>query len=82
MENNKTNQKLCELCHEIATNLCFNCHNYYCDSCYKFVHEKKNNTNHKKENIDPFVPIDIKCPIHKNIPMNLFCVDEKGKLNI
>ena len=81
MEQNKINEKLCELCREIATNLCLNCNNYYCDSCYKFVHEKKNNTNHKKESIDPFVPIDLKCPIHPNIPLNLFCVDENGKLN-
>ena len=34
--------------------------------------------NHKKENIDPFIPIELKCPIHPQNPMNLFCVDEKG----
>ena len=25
-----------------------------------------------------FVPIDIKCPEHDRVPINLFCLDEKG----
>ena len=72
------NIKLCDICEINATLLCLNCSSYFCDSCYKFVHDKKAKTQHKKEKIDPFVPIDIKCPDHPNNPMNLFCVDEKG----
>ena len=53
---------------------------YFCDSCYKFVHEKKKNNNHQKVDIDPFVPFDTKCPEHPNVPVNLFCIDDKGKL--
>ena len=80
MKDFSTNQKLCELCSELAKNLCLKCNSYFCDSCFKFVHDKKNNITHKKENIDPFAPIDTKCPFHSNIPINLFCVDEKGKI--
>ena len=75
----ESNQKQCELCGEIPKNLCFECNMYFCDSCYKFVHEKKKNIQHKKEAIDPFIPIDTKCPKHPNVPLNLFCIDEKGK---
>ena len=76
---NENKIKLCEICETNATVLCLNCSCYYCESCFKFVHEKKAKSNHKKESIDPFVPIDTKCPDHPNIPMNLFCIDEKGK---
>lgn len=74
------NFKSCDICEERATSLCFNCFNYFCDSCFKFVHDKKPKSEHKKDNIDPFVPIDIKCPEHPNNPMNLFCLDERGKI--
>ena len=40
----------------------------------------KKNDNHKKETIDAFVPIDLKCPNHPKIPLNLFCLDEMGKI--
>ena len=73
-------QKQCELCGETAKSLCLQCNSYFCDSCYKFVHDKKKNLEHKKEVIDPFVPIDTKCLSHPIIPLNLFCIDEKGKL--
>ena len=79
MEKNQRNNKHCEICKELATSLCLQCMNYFCDSCYKFVHDKKVNINHKKEKIDFFVPIDIKCPEHPSNLLNLFCVDEKGK---
>jgi len=82
MEQNKKNEKTCEICREPAKILCLNCNSYLCDSCSKFVHEKKNNIQHRKEEIDPYIPIDIKCPDHPNIPMNLFCVDDKGEYNI
>ena len=71
--------KECNICKSNATLLCFQCDNYFCESCYKFVHDKQVNSNHKKESIDPFIPIDIKCPDHPKENMNLFCVDEKGK---
>ena len=70
--------KHCEICEEMANYLCLSCSWYYCESCFKFVHDKKAKSNHKKESIDPFVPIDTKCPDHPNNSMNLFCVDEKG----
>ena len=70
--------KECEICKTNASCLCFQCNNYYCESCYKFVHDKQANSSHKKESIDPFMPIDIKCPDHPQDRMYLFCVDEKG----
>ena len=80
MEVNQKNLKKCEICKdEEATTLCLDCYNYFCEDCFKFIHDKKMNRNHKKEKIDLFVPLDIMCPKHKRIPMNLFCIDEKGK---
>ena len=73
-------KKICEFCDSTATCLCFRCRNYYCDQCYKFIHDKTKNSGHKKEEIDPFVPIDLKCPEHPEHPVYLFCADEKGKL--
>ena len=71
--------KECEICGKNATCLCFICINYYCDKCYKMNHDNEKNAQHKKEGIDPYVPIDLKCTEHPNVPLNLFCVDEKGK---
>ena len=51
----------------------------FCDTCFKYVHDKKTKP-HEKEQIDLFVPIDIKCPEHPLVPLNLFCTDEKGNL--
>ena len=82
MEIKKYKEKTCELCGELAKSLCLKCNSYFCDSCYKFVHEKKKNNNHQKVDIDPFVPFDTKCPEHPNVPVNLFCIDDKGKLFI
>jgi len=78
MELNQKNFKQCEICEIEATNLCLECSNYYCDACYKYVHDKKAKKNHKKEKIDFFAPIDTKCIEHPKILMNLFCIDEKG----
>ena len=72
--------KECETCASNATCLCFKCKEYYCDSCFKWIHDKKINSNHKKEKIDIYVPIDIYCQEHPDTTLNLFCVDEKGKL--
>ena len=71
--------KECEICKSNATCLCLKSYSYFCDSCFKFVHDKQANSNHKKDIIDPFIPIDIKCPEHDKHQMDLFCIDEKGK---
>ena len=83
MEKNQKNFKKCDLCESQATTLCFDCFcNYFCDSCYKYIHDKKENSNHKKENIDYTLPIDTRCPEHPKNSLNLFCLDEKGnKIN-
>ena len=73
--------KQCEICKvEEAKTLCLDCYNYFCESCYKCVHDKKMNSNHKIEKIDLFVPINTICPEHTKSPINLFCIDEKGKI--
>ena len=51
---------------------------YLCEKCFKFIHEKKPKSQHKKEVIDLFVPINIKCSLHSEDNINLFCIDEKG----
>ena len=71
--------KKCEICNSDANCLCFKCNNYYCQNCYKMIHDLKKGPNHKKEIIDPFVPIDLKCPEHTEHPMFFFIIDEKGK---
>jgi len=48
----------------------------------KLIHEKKLKSHHKKELIDYYVPIELKCPLHPNNSNNLFCSDEKGKLHL
>ena len=75
----KENSKQCEIC---KVNLCLDCHSYFCETCFKCVHDIKQNSNHKKEKIDLFIPIETKCPEHEGSPMNLFCIDDKGKLKI
>ena len=80
MEKNKNGIKECDICSSNATCLCFKCLQYFCDSCYKFIHDKRKNSEHKKKLIDPYVPIDIKCPEHPNGIMDFFCVNEKGNL--
>ena len=72
--------KDCHFCGENATSLCFECLEYFCDNCFKIIHSLKKTLNHKKEKIDLYAPIDLKCPEHSNIPINLFCIDEKGNI--
>ena len=79
MNQKSNNIKKCEICENEATSLCFKCISYFCDSCYKFIHDKQNNSLHTKEKIDYYVPIDTKCSHHPKIPITLFCIDEKGK---
>ena len=71
--------KLCEFCKANATFLCFQCKIYFCEKCFKVIHDLKKNPQHEKEKIDPYIEIDVKCPDHPEYPMDLFCIDEKGK---
>ena len=81
MENKQKNYKQCDICQDTeAESLCPQCFSYYCDDCYKTVHNKKRNKEHKKEAIDFNVPIDTRCPDHAGNNINLFCIDEKGNL--
>ena len=65
--------KKCDICDTTdATCLCFQCMSYYCDPCHKFCHKSERKKVHKKEKIDYFEPIDIKCPEHELHPMDLF----------
>ena len=84
MEEKKYNFKYCTICKSQATFLCPFCldgiGSYYCDLCYKMIHDKKENMNHKKEKIDYYLPIDLRCKVHQNIPLNLFCINEKGNI--
>ena len=69
----------CEICKlKEAKNICFDCFSYYCDSCFKLIHDMQANNEHKKEIIDYFAPIELKCKKHPKNIMNLFCIDEKG----
>ena len=70
--------KECLLCTSFASCLCLVCNNYFCDSCYTTIHDKPKSKNHKKEDIDPFIPIDLYCPKHPKDRLNLFCISEKG----
>ena len=78
MNDKKNLIKHCDVCYENSTCLCFKCNLYFCESCYKLRHNKQNNTEHKKENIENLIPINFKCKEHPEIPLNLFCVDEEG----
>ena len=79
MEEVSKNFKLCEFCKNQANSICYECFMYFCDSCYKIAHEKIDDNKHKKEKIDYFNPIETKCQKHPKVPINLFCLDEKGK---
>ena len=78
MEKSKVSKE-CDLCGEIATSLCFQCSQYFCEKCFKLIHDIKKNSLHKKEKIDHFIPIELKCPEHPGNLLNLFCLDENGK---
>ena len=69
--------KKCESCQIDATCLCYQCMSYLCDSCFKITHNNELKKSHKKDKIDYFAPIDIKCPLHKLYPNGLFCVNDK-----
>ena len=75
----KENNKNCEICELNATCLCFKCNFYFCEKCYKLVHDLKKSQEHKKELIDSFISFDLKCTIHKDQKNSLFCLNDKGK---
>ena len=79
MDKNRPKIKSCEICNIQATCLCYECFTYFCDSCFKIIHDKTPNKEHKKQNIDLFAPIDTKCAVHPKNILSLFCTDEKGK---
>lgn len=74
--------KECEFCLEKATCLCYKCFTHFCDSCFNLAHRNEKRKSHKKEKIDYFIPINMKCKQHNLVPINLFCVDDKGNLFI
>ena len=78
MENNQKKICQCEICNKKPSFICYKCMNYFCDICYKLIHEKKGLFQHKKEMIDYFIPIDSKCPSHPKYPNEYFCLDENG----
>ena len=79
MELNQVNYKQCDMCKaKEASSLCPQCFSYYCDGCFKQVHEASKNKEHKKEKIDYFMPIDTRFPEHEGDNITLFCLDEKG----
>ena len=80
MENIQKDNILCQICGEVAINICFECVMYLCDSCFKLIHDKTKTNNHKKESIDYFIPFSLKCQEHPKDRINLFCTDKKDKL--
>lgn len=72
-----TDNKKCFICDDIANILCMKCENYYCDNCSKFIHAKSKNNQHQLEKVNEIINIETKCNKHENIPLNLFCIDEK-----
>ena len=70
-------KKVCELCKEqSATVLCAECCRCYCERCNSLIHGIESLKGHKTESIPEGVIIDAMCPLHKNIPLEMFCVDE------
>ena len=68
----------CEICLNDATCICYKCMSYYCDTCFKSVHNNEERKAHAKETIDLYVTINIKCPEHNLYPNQLFCLEEKS----
>ena len=48
MEKKENKIKICETCGDNATCLCFKCLEYFCNKCFKYVHDNQINSNHKK----------------------------------
>ena len=69
-KNEKNNS--CDICGEKAESICFKCSMYLCTPCFKFIHDKSINKNHKKERIDYFILFPLKCIKHPKDRINLF----------
>ena len=69
---------VCEIWNKKTSCFCLKCMNYFCDICYKLIHEKKEINQHKKEKIDYLIPIDLKCPFHPKYLNEYFCIDQNG----
>ncbi len=78
MDNYIKRIKYCEICKEEASTICFNCINYFCNSCSNFIHSKKINKAHIRDKIDIYKLFDIKCKIHPNKSLEFFCIDENS----
>ena len=77
------NYKLCNICKSKVNYICFECsNNFYCESCFKMVHNKKENINHQKFDVDYFIQAKTLCPEHQTIPLNIFCLTENGNNKI
>ena len=48
MEDNMKGEKECVGCEEVATIVCFDCKNYYCEDCFSLMHKKKKTSKHRK----------------------------------
>ena len=59
-----------------ATVLCAECCKCYCNECNKLIHGIKSLKGHKTEAIPEGVIVDARCPLHKDEPLSMFCVDE------
>lgn len=79
MENETKKAKVCDICGEEANIICFDCVNYYCDSCSNFIHGKKINKEHKKEKIYFSNLLNIKCETHPKNKLEYFCLNENSK---
>ncbi len=75
----KPDSKKCDICQSRPTCLCYKCMLYFCDSCFKLAHNNDIKKSHKKDKIDYFALLDTKCQEHTSHPIDLFCLNEKGK---
>lgn len=73
--------KQCGVCKSPVKYICFDCsNNFYCESCFNMIHNKKENFLHPKFEIDYFIQAKNLCQEHPTIPLNLFCLTENGKI--
>ena len=78
MLENLTKIKKCDYCRSDASDVCFKCNDFFCNNCYKIIHELRKDSEHKKIEINPYLSIDLFCPMHPKNPLELFCLDDKG----
>lgn len=81
MADNLTRLKKCDSCISESFWICFQCKKYYCDKCYKIIHDLKSDNPHEKTKINPYLSIDFFCPNHQEYPLELFCFNDKGNFH-